>query len=440
MERLDLDFFENVIMYRSLTDTSYLTSIVDFLKPEYFKNNGISSIFEIIKNFYDKRQELPTNTEIKSYLINDSMKRSFKDLVVSFKSLDKNINNDELYENTERFLKERAIYHTMLEVAEDVVKGDVDTGVALTKFESACNINLVTDTGLEIFGDVERIVEDLLNVDKTIPSLWEWYDEVLGGGYLENGRALYMFAGESNIGKSIVLGNVAANIAEQGKNVLVITLEMPETLYAQRIISNITKIPMNLLSADIPTLRHSINQKGKDTNGKIYIKEFPPSTITPNQLKSFVQKMIDSGIEIDAIVLDYLNLLHSDTRDNSYERIKDVAEQVRAMTYVFNCPIISATQLNREGFDTDNPNMVTISESIGLAATSDVITSIFQSEEDREMGILRYGMMKNRFGIRGGTQAMRIDYNTLSITQADDIDELDGDDESLGALMGIVDN
>ena len=436
MSRINLDEYESVVIYKALTDSSYLTSIVDFVKPEYFQDQGIASIFKIIEDFYTIRQELPTTTEIKAYLLTEEMKSSFKKVVMSFKDISANLNKDELYENTEKFLKERAIYYTILEVAEDVVKGEVDTGEALSQFEKACGISLITDTGLEIFRDIDKIVDDLLEVNDMIPSKWEWLDEALGGGFRANGRALYVFAGESNIGKSIVLGNVAANIAEQGKNVLLITLEMPEELYAQRIVSNMTKIPMKELSSNTETLKHSMMERKRDGDGCIFIKEFPPSTITPNQLKSFVQKIVDTGVEIDAVVLDYLNLLHSTTRDNSYERIKDVAEQVRAMTYVFNCPWISATQLNREGFDQENPGMVTISESIGLAATSDVIASIFQSEEDKEMGILRYGLPKNRFGPRGHSQAMRIEYDTLTITQADDVDDLEGDD-SLDTLISF---
>jgi hypothetical protein len=90
------------------------------------------------------------------------------------------------------------------------------------------------------------------------------------------------------------------------------------------------------------------------------------------------------------------------------------------MSYTFNCPVISATQINRSGFNTENPDMTTISESIGLCATADCITSIFQNEEDRELGVIRLGMMKNRYGARGTTQAMRIDYSTLSISQSDE--------------------
>ena len=103
---------------------------------------------------------------------------------------------------------------------------------------------------------------------------------------------------------------------------------------------------------------------------------------------------------------------------------------------MFYFPIISATQLNRSGFDQDNPDLATISESIGLAATADVILSIFQNDEDRDLGIIRLGMMKNRYGPRGMTQPMRINYSTLTIEQADDI-ELEEDDFMLNTLAGL---
>ena len=434
MSKLDLDYFENILIYKSLTDSGYLASIADFVKPEYFKDKAIASIFDIIKDFTEKRNKLPTTTEIKSYLVSDEQKESFKGLVKSFNDIDKNLDKEELYDNTERFLKEKAVYHTMLNVAEDVSSGEVDTSVVLDKFEKSCNINLVTDLGLELYGDVDKLIDDLNSVERYVPSKWEWLDNSLGGGFLEAGKALYVFAGETNIGKSIFLGNIASNIAEQGKNVLLVTLEMSELLYARRICSNVTKIPMKQMADNTPSIKQAMNNQG----GKIFIKEFPPATITANQLKAFVKKFEEQGIKLDAIVLDYLNLMHSPVGNNSYERIKHVTEQVRAMSYLFNCPIISATQLNRAGFDTDNPDLATISESIGLAATADAIISIFQNEEDRGIGIIRLGMMKNRYGPRGITQAMRIDYSTLTIDQADDIEIDEGMDDTLNMLAGLA--
>ena len=434
MGKLDLDYFENILIYKSLTDSGYLASIADFVKPEYFKDKAIASIFDIIKDFTEKRNKLPTATEIKSYLVSDEQKESFKGLVKSFNEIDKTLDKEELYDNTERFLKEKAVYHTMLNVAEDVSSGEVDTSVVLDKFEKSCNINLVTDLGLELYSDVDKLIDDLNSVERYVPSKWEWLDNNLGGGFLEAGKALYVFAGETNIGKSIFLGNIASNMAEDGKNVLLVTLEMSELLYARRLCSNVTKIPMKELADNTPSIKQAMNDQG----GKIFIKEFPPATITANQLKAFIKKFEEQGIKIDAIVLDYLNLMHSTLGNNSYERIKHVTEQVRAMSYLFNCPIISATQLNRAGFDTDNPDLATISESIGLAATADAIISIFQNEEDRGIGIIRLGMMKNRYGPRGITQAMRIDYSTLTIEQADDIEVDEGMDDTLNMLAGLA--
>jgi len=434
VSKLDLDYFENILIYKSLTDSGYLASIADFVKPEYFKNKSIASIFNIIKEFSENRNKLPTATEIKSYLVSDEQKESFKELVKSFSDIDNTLDKDELYDNTEQFLKEKAVYHTMLNVAEDVSSGKVDTSVVLDKFEKSCNINLVTDLGLDFYGDVDKLIDDLNSVERYVTSKWEWLDNCLGGGFLEAGKALYVFAGETNIGKSIFLGNIASNIAEEGKNVLLVTLEMSELLYARRICSNVTKIPMKELAQNSASIKHGM----RNEDGKIFIKEFPPATITANQLKAFIKKFEEQGIKLDAIVLDYLNLMHSTVGNNSYERIKHVTEQVRAMSYLFNCPIISATQLNRAGFDTDNPDLATISESIGLAATADAIISIFQNEEDRGIGVIRLGMMKNRYGPRGNTQAMRIDYSTLTIEQADDIEIGEDMDDTLNILAGLA--
>ena len=139
ISRLNLDYYEEVIIYKSLTNEQYLGKIIDHLKPEYFNNKNIKQIFTLIKDFYIKRSTLPTVTEIKSYLINDELKSSFLQVVKNFANIDKNFNDKELESNTERFLKERAIYNTMLSVAEDVSSGKVDTSYILDSFEKSCN-------------------------------------------------------------------------------------------------------------------------------------------------------------------------------------------------------------------------------------------------------------------------------------------------------------
>lgn len=429
---IDLTEYERIIAYKAMTDSTYLSAIADYIKVEYFEQPNIAKYFEIVRDFHDKHHSLPTMTEIKPYLTTPALKEDFKNLIESFKDIDKQFNHDELYQNTERFLKERATWCNILDIAENAESKVKNPADVLEAFDQICRICLDTERGIELFQDADAIVDDVLNVENYISSGWRWVDEHLGGGYREDGKALYVFAGQANIGKSIFLGNVAANIAEQGKNVLVVSLEMSEMLYAKRIASNVTKIPLRDFKLEAHTLRQALKEEGK-TSGKIFIKEFPPSTITPKQLSSFIKKLKDSGVQIDAVVIDYVSLLHTERGTNSYERIKYICEQVRAMSYIFKCPFITAVQLSRSSFGKENPGMEGIAESIGVAATADVILSIFQAEEDMEMGLIRLGMMKNRFGPRGMVQAMRIIYDTLTILQADEDEEI-MDDEELSFL------
>lgn len=427
---IDLDEYENIIAFKAMTDAAYLTAIVDYIKPEYFSNKNISKYFEIIGDFYDKRGKLPTISEIKPYLTTDFLKNDFKKLVASFKTMDKVFDEAELYENTEQFLKERATWCRILDIVENSEQKVKNPAEVLEAFEEIVKVCLTTDQGIELFRDKDKIVDSILNEELCMSSGWRWVDENLGGGWQAVGKALYVFAGQANIGKSIFLGNVAANLAEQGKSVLVISLEMSELLYAKRIASNITKIPMNDFKSDPHTLRFALSEEEKrNPDGRIFIKEFPPSTMTPKQISAFIKKMIDSGIHLDAVVIDYLSLLTCDKGTNSYERIKYICEQVRALSYIFKMPFISAAQLNRGSIDKEKPGMDGLAESLAIAMTADVILSIFQSEEDMEMGLIRLGMMKNRFGPKGMVQAMRIFFDTLTVKQSDEEEEVMGDED-----------
>lgn len=416
-KKIDWDFYEYIIIYNLLTDETYLASVIEHINKKYFTNKEIGTVIDVLSSFYTEHQQIPSTTELKAYLVDDKQKQDFKTVVSTFDELDRVYNKDELYNNTETFLRERAVYNTLLDIVDECTnKNNVDTSHILKEFEQSCNITLTTDLGLDYFSDIERHISDLTTSEPTIPSTWEWLDNKLDGGFLQNGKALYIFAGETNIGKSIFLGNLATNICQQNKTVLLVSLEMSELIYARRISSDITQIPINELSHRVDDLRDRVGDfQQKNNKSRLLIKEYPPSTITCNHLKSFVKKITDQGIVLDAIVLDYVNLLKSSISSNSYERIKDSTEQIRALSYICNCPVITATQLNRSGYDEINPGLDTISESIGLAATADAIFSLWQEEEDAELGVIKLGVMKNRFGPNFGSTSMRVDYNTLSV-------------------------
>ena len=275
MAEIDNEHFESIVAYNMLVDDEYLGTIVDFLDGRYFKNKDIRAVVNIIADFFVRRGTPPTLTEIKSYLITDELKESFKNVANSFTTFDKTFNREELFANTEKFFKEKAVYQTMLDVVDEYNDKNVDTSVILDRFERACNITMAGDVGMEFFSDIDDHIQDLEKEEKFISSRWEWLDRKLAGGFLETGRSLYLFAGQTNVGKSIFLGNIACNVASQGKTVVLISLEMSELMYAKRLSSNITQIPLNTLQDESSAVKKKVVEyKSVHPDSKLIIKEF----------------------------------------------------------------------------------------------------------------------------------------------------------------------
>ena len=427
MSKLNLQEFEKTFIYHCFNDSEYLSLVIPYTKLEFFQCKHRGLLFKKIKEFYEKRSSIPSLIEIKNILNGDEEIQSFKRVLLDLKDLNGSIfNSKELVENTERFLKERALHETLMNIASDISEDKlIDTSDVLDKFEKNCNISLISDIGLDLFKDVRKIVKDLNKNDPVISTGWNWLDEKLDGGFRAEGKSLYIFAGQTNVGKSIVLGNLAVNICKTGRTVILISLEMSEMVYARRLSSNVTKICIKGLANNTDDFVKKMNDySNKNNNSRIIIKEFPPSTITPRGIESFLKSLINRGVNFDAVVLDYINLLTtSEGGDNSYEKVKYLAEQIRALSYTFECPFITATQLNRSGFDVENPNITTMSESIGLAATGDFIASVYQREGDNMNNRLRFGLMKNRWGTNSGSNIFGIDYSTLTIFEDDSLND-----------------
>lgn len=427
--KLDLNYFENILVYQSLTNTSYLADIIEYIKLDYFNNSDIRVVFKVIKEYYKQYHKAPNASELVQYLVSDEQKEAFKKVIQTSKTLDKNISYDEIIINTERFLGERAVYTTMMDIAGDFKNLDISN--VYQRFHDACNIRLYKDLGLDFYRDVDKLVDYLGKSNPTISTGFTWLDQKLGGGYLEEGKALYIFVGQPNVGKSIFLGNAATTIASQGKNVLLVSLEMSEMMYATRLASKLTKIPIAELRNRKDEIKHILESKER---GKIIIKEFPPSTLSPEQLENYYKTVVDSGIKIDVMVLDYINLLRGKASAQSYEKIKEIAEQVRAIAVKHGISILSATQKNRQGVNNTESDMTTVSESMGLPATADAMFDISQTEEDKELGIVRLGMMKNRFGPNFGKVALRVDWNTLDIYEDSNVNAVESTLETYSAL------
>ena len=431
--KLDLDFFETVLLFNALGDQEYLSSIIGYIDASLFNDKHIGKIVGRLTEFFLERGTVPTLTEIKARLSSEEDRKALTEVKPKLSQIEGPFNKDELIQNTEKFLKERFVYKTILNVAEKFSDQSFKLEEALVDFEKAYNINLSENLGHWYFDDIDKHVKDLVAIYKPISTGWKFFDDKTEGGLFP--KTLVVFAGQVNVGKSIVLGNIATNMLLANKNVLLISLEMSEFMYSKRISSQLTQIPHGDLKTYTEELKEQVNHIKKTVEGNLIVKEFPPKSVTVRHIDAYITKLKHKGFVPDIVVIDYVNLIHPIAKNlNSYESVKEICEHLRGLAFKYDIPIVSATQLNRGSFNTASPGMEGISESIGLAATCDVICSLWQEEEDRELGVINMGFQKNRFGPNFGSAAFKCNYNTLTLKETNS-DYFASDDPSKDSIQ-----
>jgi predicted ATP-dependent serine protease len=246
------------------------------------------------------------------------------------------------------------------------------------------NIQFGFDEGLDFFNPESHLQPST----DTFSSGYEYIDLVLGGGFYS--KALFCFIGEMKIGKSIWLANLAANSVKMGYNTAVISLEMRDRKVTKRLGANLLGIPMKEygpIADDQVGLKKRLSNLGYDSlqvPGKIYVKEFPTSAAGVPDVEMWLKKMEEiKGIKFKVIVLDYINILknwRNPNSENTYMKIKQIAEDLRAMAMRNEWCIVTATQVNRSGFGSTDLNATNISESAALGHTVDAMFGIIQDE------------------------------------------------------------
>ena len=173
---------------------------------------------------------------------------------------------------------------------------------------------------------------------------------------------------------------------------------------------------------------------------KLVIKEYPPKSVTVRQIDSLVTKLKRKGFVPDVLVIDYVNLIQPLVKNaNSYSEVKEICEHIRALAFKHNIPVVSATQINRSGVGVASPGMENVSESLGLVATCDLMCSLWQDEESKELGIINMSLMKNRFGPNFGSGAFKCNYDTLTLKETNK-DYFEPDKESTDDVVRGADN
>jgi replicative DNA helicase len=171
---------------------------------------------------------------------------------------------------------------------------------------------------------------------------------------------LIILGARPSVGKTSFAINIATNFINcknevDNKNVCAIfSLEMSSTQLSQRIVSTCSEISMNSLVTGAMVnaeFERIWNVVAKTNKSRIYIDD--SSVQTPGGIFSRCQKLRNQYHQLDLVIIDYLQLMSSNSKSNKnanqnkvYE-LAEITRNLKVMARDLECPVVVLSQLSR---------------------------------------------------------------------------------------------
>lgn len=423
--------FESILLKSIIEKHDYFSKCFHLLKEKYFSVSANKKIFEMISEYYSEYRKVPSLVDIITMTKDVANKDFRKEIAEALQKINdsKVIDNPEFF-NSEvvKFVKNAIFLEGTLLAAEGIQKkSDNLMTKAMSILDEREHVMIDESLGLD-FDDVESMISYFSERNIGILTEHTEFNKRLGTGFLPG--TLSVICAAQGVGKSLLMCDLISGFIKNGKNVLLVSLEMSEKEMMKRIYANVFDIDVNhfsdlsktsgeLENFSDPVTKAQILSKYDSFKvgdiGKLFIKEYPTGSFSASMLESLVKKyQQQKNVKFDVILVDYLGIAKSDRVSPSaglYSYVKAIGEEFRAAALNLGVALISASQLNRSSVNqVENVDNSKISDSMGTAMIADFILFMLQSEEMKENSNMILKVTKNRFNGRTDQWLMDIDY------------------------------
>jgi len=223
-------------------------------------------------------------------------------------------------------------------------------------------------------------------------------------------QELSIIGARPSMGKSAFALQIAHNMARSGVCTLYASIEMSQSMVAQRILSMATKIDGVRLSNDV--------MDGDDiellNRAKRYLRDIPMhiSAHSPCDmalLRSLATRLKRSG-DLQVLVVDYLQMIDS-KGDNRVREVGLISRGLKSLAKELDIAVIALSSLSRkvESRDDKRPLMSDLRESGDIESDADLVTFLYRpmyyAEQSQREGLMEepceFIVSKNRNGRTG---------------------------------------
>lgn len=423
------NFQETVFFHYILSNPIFLNTT----KSEFFTNTNVKELFEIAKDYTLKYKESPSKEQLIQLVQVKGLSDKYNDDMITALYNNKNLlveyGNEWLENNVGPWIQVRNLDNVMRKAIAYMKTTTVTAENASEVVEKIRNmlsnetaIDFKFDLGADFFDAASHVQTKLARTSTG----YDYVNLCTKGGYWKG--SLIVILGASKSGKSLWLCNLAAKSVLEGYNTAYITLELQREIVSMRIGSNLLNIPYDdyeKITQDQSLLKQKLaqfKQKSLKPLGQLHIKEFPSSAASANDISSYLKKSQELlGYKFDNIFIDYINIMknwRNPNTENTYMKIKQISEDLRAAAQQNCWTMIVPTQTNRLGWLTSDINITALAESGGLLHTVDLLFAIIADPTMKAAGEYYLKCLANRVaGYENTKKRYTVDWKYMRIEE-----------------------
>lgn len=394
--------FQIQLLNNIVIDKDFANSIVDVLDPKYFDNQYFKIIMQMIKEYYVKYEHTPTFATLeqltKSEISSPMAQKMVFDMLKDVKEAPIE-GSDFVQEKSLKFCKQQELQKVMGKAQKIIDKGDFESYDHLEEMvREALQVGEV-DTGTsDVFSNLDIVLDD--DYRHPIPMGVPGIDNLMKGG-LAKGEIGVILA-PTGVGKTTFLTKISNHAFNLGYNVLQIFFEDNPKIIQRKHFTLWTGIAPDNLSNHRDDVMAKVREIKENTKNSLTLKKLPSDTMTMNQIKNQVRKMIAEGNKIDMIVVDYIDCITPDKNlGDEWKSEGSVMRAFEAMCHELDIVGWTATQGNRSSISSEVVTTDQMGGSIKKAQVGHVIISVAKSLQQKEMNLATIAITKSRIGKDG---------------------------------------
>ena len=312
-----------------------------------------------------------------------------------------------------KIVREKYRFRLMLQVVQEI--GDIpdepgDCNEQITRIQSlALGLEIEREREAHTFkADVLESVVSLGDKRHCLPIGFTDVDKIIHGLYQHE---FAVIAGRPGHGKSCFCGDVAVNVASQGKRVIFFSLEMSAESIMQRTVCATASVNAHNWEGTPPQEEFDSAFEAGQALSRLDITVYE-TVETAKQMHAIVSAAQRLS-SVDLVCIDNIQLMQTEQPTHKeYERLTSISRQLKKISQTLHTPILCISHLNREVEKRNNhrPKLSDLRGSGGMEQDADLVLFLHREDQYRVLedpdnakrdGIAELVVAKNRRGKTG---------------------------------------